>query len=55
MRNMDPTKKQEVNPGAFKGLAASYKTFTVLLIYTAKFGKSLDSDRNNIIKLMPVK
>ena len=44
MNNTDPTKKK---PGAREGQAvtASYKTPAMLLIYTFKSGKSLDSDR----------
>ena len=43
MNNTDPTK----NPGAREGQAvtASYKTPSVLLVYTVKSGISLDSDR----------
>jgi hypothetical protein len=47
MSNTDPTKKPGVDSGAHEAYAvpASYKTPTVLLIYTIKSGKSLGSDR----------
>jgi hypothetical protein len=49
MSNTDPPKKLGVNSGAREEyvVPASYKTATVLLIYTVKSGKSLGSDRGN--------
>ena len=47
MSNTGPTKHTGVNWGAHEEYAVppSYKTLTVLLIYTAKSGQSITSDR----------